>query len=971
MADIRLTSGNDTYTQSPSDKETNNTLYGEAGDDTIRLYQGAAFGSAGNDRIERIVDEGNAGRGLTAAYWDAKVGIVVNLAEGWAEDGLGGRDVLVGVTSVLGNSTDDRVIGDARDNGFGGNHGHDYFDGGDGIDTADLWFSIVSRGFGIARLDDVDVRVSADGLSAKITPKVATGFSLTLVNVERIGVLDAAGQHYTIDLASLVSPQVLAEDAIAAGGNLRWNATQALGTPTTISFSFVVTSGETGFRSFSASERQAVRDILAMTERVVGLSFTEVEETGSSVGQLRFGISQQFNSKGFAALPGTQGERAGDVWMDTESMQVLDPGSEGYAALLHEIGHALGLRHPRNADPGESWPVQVRVQDDRPTWSVMSSVTSADGLFRADWGLLDVAALRHLYGPRRVATGDDTYRLGQRESSAQVTVIDDGGQDTIDASGLAAAVRIDLTPGHLGSVGLSSAGFAGSENLGMALGTVIENVVGTAYDDVLLGNLVDNLITGGPGNDWMDGGSGTDTAVFALRRHDVLLLYDEQGRLQVEARDGRGGFDTLMGIERLQFADQVVSLAAGARGADGSYGVDEDTVLNVRLPGPVGASWGDVRYALTVAAAHGNAQVTADGWLTYTAATDFAGSDVVGFDLSDGQQINRYYAYIAVNPVNDGAPVGKNVHLVVAAGATLEGMLPKALDADGDRVSYAVRTGTVQGDVTVSSDGSFRYAPKLGYSGSDQFTYIVSDGAGGANTYTAVLDVMAVATLRRGTEGPDLLEAHAGGDGYIAGGGNDRIIGGGGLDVIDGGSGIDTAVFSGLRAGYRFSQADNVWRILATSGTDGTDVLTSIERIQFSDTSVALDLDGHAGATAQIIRALFGRESLSNKTFVGLGLQLFDAGTGYADIVKLALATDLFAQLAGDRSHAAFVKLVYQNVMDVPAPSQDLAYFVGLLDSGTLSQSDLAVAAAQFSANAGSVDLVGLSNTGLAFTPAG
>ena len=48
----------------------------------------------------------------------------------------------------------------------------------------------------------------------------------------------------------------------------------------------------------------------------------------------------------------------------------------------------------------------------------------------------------------------------------------------------------------------------------MGTGTLIERAIGSAFDDVLLGNDANNALKGGLGNDWIDGGKGTDTAVF-------------------------------------------------------------------------------------------------------------------------------------------------------------------------------------------------------------------------------------------------------------------------------------------------------------------------------------------------------------------------------------------------------------------------------------------------------------------------
>ena len=210
----------------------------------------------------------------------------------------------------------------------------------------------------------------------------------------------------------------------------------------------------------------------------------------------------------------------------------------------------------------------------------------------------------------------------------------------------------------------------------------------------------------------------------------------------------------------------------------------------------------------------------------------------------------------------------------------------------------------------------------------------------------------------------------------IGGGGNDivvgnavanRLQGGGGNDGMDGGAGIDSAVFGGARAAYTVTKGSERWTV--AGGDDGTDTLLNIERLVFADKGLALDtaVDGRAGQTAQILRALFGPSSLDNGTFVGIGISLLDQGVSYNDLVALAIGTTVFEQLAGSRSNTDFVKLVYKNVTGVEAGAADLANFVGLLDAGTFTQASLGVLACQVAFNVGSVELVGLFNSGLEF----
>jgi hypothetical protein len=169
-----------------------------------------------------------------------------------------------------------------------------------------------------------------------------------------------------------------------------------------------------------------------------------------------------------------------------------------------------------------------------------------------------------------------------------------------------------------------------------------------------------------------------------------------------------------------------------------------------------------------------------------------------------------------------------------------------------------------------------------------------------------------------------------------------------GTASIDGGAGIDTVFFSGALSSYSIAHTAGG---VTVSGNSQTADMVNVERLHFSDMSVALDMSGHAGTVAKLIAAVFGSSFLSNSQYVGIGLNLMDSGMSESALADLAVHTTLFQSLAGSTSNTDFVKLVYHNVIGTDPSAGELATYVGMLNSGQQTQASLAVMAAETSQN--------------------
>ncbi len=197
----------------------------------------------------------------------------------------------------------------------------------------------------------------------------------------------------------------------------------------------------------------------------------------------------------------------------------------------------------------------------------------------------------------------------------------------------------------------------------------------------------------------------------------------------------------------------------------------------------------------------------------------------------------------------------------------------------------------------------------------------------------------------------------------MGGQGNDTLIGNDQNNALNGGAGVDTAHYADKRSNYSVTKEANTFVVKANIGKGDTDIIINLERLQFADTRLAIDLNGNAGISSKVLGAIFGAESLSNKEFVGTGLQLLDGGMSYQELAQLALNT----KLGTDFSIDAEINLLYQNLVDSLPNTEDLNHWTETITSGKLTSASLAVMAADSDLNTNNIDLIGLSQTGIEF----
>ncbi|GAA4018580.1 beta strand repeat-containing protein [Actimicrobium antarcticum] len=824
--------------------------------DSIDNLTGSAFADVLIGDVADNILEGGAGADVldggsgsdTASYASSTAGVQVDLSGRLANSGGDAQgDQLIRIENLLGSSFDDTLRGDAGANRLDGGAGNDTLEGGagadllaggEGQDIADYTRSAalvnVDLDVGTATGGDAqgDAYTSIEGVAGSAFDDVLTGNAGANILLGNDGndVLDGGAGNDRLDGGNgndLLTGGAGADVIIGGAGiDTASYASSSAGAQ--------VVLNEAG-QSVASSGGDAEGDVLSGVENLLGSGFDDTLIGNSSVNRLDGG-------SGDDTLEGGAGA---DLLIGGDGNDIASYAGAGSAILASLAAPATNTGDAQG--------------------DVYNSIEGLTGS-RFDDTLAGDAGANRLDG----GAGDDLLTGG-----AGADVLDGGaGNDTATYAASAQAVTIDL------GRSLALGGDAQGDTL-----VNVENLIGTAFNDVLTGDAAANTLTGGAGDDILGGGVGADTLIGGDGR-DQASYADSALAVTVNLATGtsNGGDasgDVLVSIEDLsgsQYNDtltgdglgnrlyggagnDILEGGAGADLLDG--GIGSDTASYSGSGGPVAidlasgaASGGD---------AVGDIFVSIENLIGSQYADTFSG-DAGNNIFSGGGDNDVLEGRGGADTLIGGSGIDIATYAASATGVTvaLDGTIGVGGDAQGDILSEIENLlGSAFDDTLIGDAGNNRLDGGTGNDvleggagadvligglGSDTASYTTSLQAVNVNLDTGTATggdaqgdtLFSIENLIGGSQG-DTLTGDSGNNRLDGGRGDDILEGEGGADVLIGGSGRDTASYASSSSGLIVSLANTS----VNTGDATGDSYSSVENLtgsQYADT-----LTGDAG----------------------------------------------------------------------------------------------------------------------------
>jgi len=339
------------------------------------------------------------------------------------------------------------------------------------------------------------------------------------------------------------------------------------------------------FEPLNNKEQEDVNEIADNLNSLINIDLIYSPNNNSII---RFSKEEVYNSNeaGYAFLP-TKDPIGGDIFLNKDFFDNDNYSNQQKSVLLHELGHALGLKHPfegnitlpTNTDntlftvmsytPYKPYVVSINIENNTISWTYIPDA------YPVTYQMYDIKALQSLYGENKLSTnGMNYYFEGDLYKKHEYkTIYDAGGYDVLYASD--GIDLINLNPGTFSSIDYHSINmqeeeiakqlnefsnkneilneifssdivdkiYTGENNLALADNTYIEEVHTEDGNDVVKDNKENNkiylgngddivYITGG--NDYVDGGEGYDKLYIddsyensLIKGNEIIYSYGE------------------------------------------------------------------------------------------------------------------------------------------------------------------------------------------------------------------------------------------------------------------------------------------------------------------------------------------------------------------------------------------------------------------------------------------------------------